>query len=282
MLVRVLVGLCVLALASGSGAGAIAGGASPTLVLVPVSAPAGWTADFLNHPDASWTAARFEGEILRNTAELIVLSEELHEDQRKFLDAVGLDLALWFVCPGAEAVRLISEAHTAVEGLNVAQKWLRLREDSEYGQWLWFWFARYAPSRTHPGWDYYAVNDPHKGAAFNRFRSRYHGTGACTRIYTLTIVNTNTDAGAVEGIGAPPPPISCGGSSRSCSARVPAYNGRELLVLTVYPFHNDWKIANIQTCDEQPGYPNSRAAQCGIKMTGDRTVTVTWQRVPQP
>jgi len=129
----------------------------------------------VNQPSPNWNASFWEGEIVRNTAEIHVLAEELRKNENEFLGEGAIEVAVALVCPegvaAVEAAQRVAEAKKGLDALNMAEKYRRLSEDREYGRWLEFWFRRYNPHGSH--YTYESPSSQTTGPAYKRFVQRY-------------------------------------------------------------------------------------------------------------
>ena len=147
--------------------------------------PPNWVPQVDAPPPLDVAKARwFEREIIANEAEKVVLDEELH---REFGHAaitavvvyIAKKIALHVVFPEcaaaedvAEIVEAIHRAQTATEGLSLADKYSRLRQDTQYLEWLDRWYSRYNP-RYKNTWDASSRWVHNRNSPFNRFNRRW-------------------------------------------------------------------------------------------------------------
>jgi hypothetical protein len=119
--------------------------------------PPGWNKDL--QPNArEWSAARFQGEIIRNEAEIALLDRRLRIGFGKATAGVLLFAGLEPVAGcvvGEWAAADLSVAGTVShvnEGRNLAEENHIYEEDNQYEIWLWDWFRLYNPSYKYT-WD---------------------------------------------------------------------------------------------------------------------------------
>jgi hypothetical protein len=192
--------------------------------------------------NAKW----FEREIIANEAEKVVLDEELHREAghaaiTAVVVYVAKKIALHVIFPEcavvedvAEVVEAIHAAKTATEGLSLLDKFSRLRQDTQYVEWLDRWYSKYNP-RYKNTWDASSRWVHNRNSPFNKFNQRW--PSLLRKLKATGGLRDAFIAGApCQPTPPPPPPDPC--------SQPPGQGGIDLLLMGEF-FGQEWAAGDV-------------------------------------